>query len=886
MNGTMKNALRFAAAAAVLAAASAALFFLLRPGRESVSLQTERDCFGGIKITARVGDMSRPAELFDVYSGSAEAVCVSRGDEFILEISNLSDEAAEVVLYADPVAMGCDAPGGEDGPGGKGRLCVALGPGESFTSGCVAAGDVCLNGGASVSRGGMSVACAGDGDILAAMCSESYDAIFLMRSVNVRGDLSFGGPAALSLEGHALDIAGELLLDTRESGSFTVGTGDGGSLSAEGFYACAENCSVSVPEGCFDFEDRPGYYLSVASLNGRAVERVRPVRTQEEFDRLLDGDRLPKILSGDTVSVEFDACLPDGCEITVPVTLSVRGRVTGDGPLLIRTRESGSVTVEEGAGGRFPAELLSVDAPFCSMTFLADGAPGTREAAELFNVAEYNGYDLSPYGLGGEGSAVLTDVRAVNGDGISEASDVSFSIRGNLVLAEVPYLASDSTLDAARLRAESEGGRVSFSGSAGDSLLSGDMLCTVTDSLGKTRVYVFRARRSLCDIPAVDIRTDDGDGVASLEEYESAVISITCPDGSGYPGLEATDVNIRGRGHSTWQWPKKPYKLKFDEKTPVLGMTAAKQWTLLANYSDKSLIRNSVAMEMAGQLCNLPFAPSQIPVDVFLNGEYQGVYTLGEQIEIKEGRVEVPSRPGEADTAYLLEIGGAEEGDENGKDYFHAGELRFVKVKDPDGDELTDEQFSYIRDYMQKANDAVVSLDGYEDYIDVDSLIDWFILHEWTYNLDSSFRRSCYMVKEPGGKLVMGPPWDFDLAFGNFSRDGGRYDVWACMGSSGAYVSVNWMNHLLTDENFLSRLSKRWAEVRGPMEEHIMSYIDGLAADLQKSQELNFTVWDVWDVKAGYQPSFMVDINTYEKQIEYLKDFIHDRGEWMDSQLM
>lgn len=196
---------------------------------------------------------------------------------------------------------------------------------------------------------------------------------------------------------------------------------------------------------------------------------------------------------------------------------------------------------------------------------------------------------------------------------------------------------------------------------------------------------------------------------------------------------------------------------------------------LLANQADKSLVRNCVASVM-GRFLDFGFTPTIRPVDVYLNGEYIGVYNISEQIEVKKGRVELKQNDGD-DAGFLIEIGGKD--DDTPEDAWFSGTLsRNVVVKSPDEDEITPEQFAYIASFVKKADAAVKTRGNYEDYIDVDALIDWLILHELTCNLDSCFRRSCYMTKEPGGKLTMGPIWDFDLAFGNFVMDAGNYERW------------------------------------------------------------------------------------------------------------
>ena len=352
-----------------------------------------------------------------------------------------------------------------------------------------------------------------------------------------------------------------------------------------------------------------------------------------------------------------------------------------------------------------------------------------------------------------------------------------------------------------------------------------------------------------------------------------------------FPELRETAVNIKGRGHSTWEWDKKPYKLKFNKKVSVLGLPEAKEWVLLANYSDKSLMRNYLAMEMSRVLDNMSVNLHQYPVDVFLNGEYVGVYTLGEQIEVKTNRIEIDENYNDPNTGYLIEVGGKDDCDVLGVDYFHTETLKFVKIISPDTKEMSEEHFNYIYEYCKKAENAVINLTNYEDYIDTDSFIDWFIMYEFSFNLDGCFIRSCYLTKDKDGKLMMGPIWDFDLAFGNFSKDYNDYDHFASIGWKDGYVGVTWMNYLMQDKRFREKLRIRWDEVKDELLTTAMKTIDKTEIKLQKSQKANFSVWDILNIKAGYEPRLMIEYNSFELQIQYLRDFLTNRYEWLDENI-
>ena len=411
----------------------------------------------------------------------------------------------------------------------------------------------------------------------------------------------------------------------------------------------------------------------------------------------------------------------------------------------------------------------------------------------------------------------------------------------------------------------------------------------LTDSEGLHRKYDVVTERTVYSLPIVNIYLEDT-GVNGIDRYEYTSMTFFV-DASGAEEFSSTapvSGRIRGRGHSTWQWEKKPYRIKLDEGVPVLGLDKDKDWILLANYSDKSFLRNTVAYSMGQLLDGLDWTPTQYPVDLFINGEYRGVYTIGEHMEADDGRVDIDRDSSSADTGYLLEAGGVSSAEVGTVYYFHSAmDLAvYIVIQSPKEDAVTEEQKAYIEDYLNKAEAAIVSGAGYEEYIDVDSFVDWIIIHEITYNLDSCFRRSCYMTKDKGGKLKMGPIWDFDLAFGNYDIDSPYYSDWVTVGYGStydeAYVTINWCNYLMNDPDFRSRLRERWFEVRDRLLEEAMRCIDDYSEKIYPSQEENFKLWQIWGEKAGLQSDRNLEYETYELQIQYLREFIEMRAEWID----
>ena len=605
------------------------------------------------------------------------------------------------------------------------------------------------------------------------------------------------------------------------------------------------------------------------------IIKGREVHTFEELCALASSDSLEK---GETVRLIGDMEISQEITFTLPVSFSVEARIGCTFPISVETYESGSINVSVSEGVDTDALDIRFDAPLCDLIWQESPIyDGEESTAELINVSSYNGVDLQgKYALGGRGKLKISAFDAT----CSSGNSLSRQLLGNTVYLAVSYLISDSELKNASVQIALSDG----SSRTEPMDLTKESIYTVTDSDGNTRTYKIVTQRITYNLPVFYINIENGEEISSREEYLNASLKIDTQGSYGnFPELDTSDVLIRGRGHSSWNFDKKSYKLRFEEKTSVLGMNASKNWTLIANYVDRSLIQNHVALEMGKVLDNICYHSSQYPVDVFVNGSYRGVYTFGEQLEAKEERIGLEQDSTEPNTDYLLEVGGYDEGDIYGRDYFHAGTLKYVSIKHPDSLDLTKTQLDYLIDYVKKADQAVQELSNYEDYIDIDSLIDWVIIHELTYNLDCCFRRSCYLIKEKDGKLKMGPIWDFDLAFGSFYR----YSAgdWATLGKENGYVGITWMNYLIEDEAFMAKFKARWNEIKQPLLSRALTCVNGMGELVAPSAEMNFKVWDILGKSGPSQPSSHKKYDTYEKMVDRLRTFIQDRYDWLDKQL-
>lgn len=388
----------------------------------------------------------------------------------------------------------------------------------------------------------------------------------------------------------------------------------------------------------------------------------------------------------------------------------------------------------------------------------------------------------------------------------------------------------DSDLRNAVLSAQAENGVCWFGKSQGSTTadLTSAQSLTVKDVNGAGRTYSIITQRTEGLLPIVRITLDDGRQVSDISrtQHIEMSISIDCSNSPEYPsGLGEVSGKIRGRGNSTWKWEKKPYKIKLDEKAEVLGLAANKDWILLSNYADKSLMRDTVAYDMSRTLEHLGWVPTQYPVDLFINGEYQGVYSIGENMEVAKSRVNITEQSEGGECGYLLEVGGSDSDvDTEGVDYFHVDSdmMRYVTFKYPEPELMTDSRRAAIIDCFNAADNAIVSGGDIEEYIDVDSFCDWVIIQELTNNTDSAFR---------------------------------------------------------------SRLRQRWTEVRERLLTAAMTSIDHYAEKIYPYQQENFSVWKLWDQKPGYSSWANYNANSYDLQVQYLKDFLTKRAAWIDENI-
>lgn len=369
---------------------------------------------------------------------------------------------------------------------------------------------------------------------------------------------------------------------------------------------------------------------------------------------------------------------------------------------------------------------------------------------------------------------------------------------------------------------------------------------------------------------------------------------------NGYAGR----IGIEIRGSTSQQYPKKQYGIKTrDSKgksldVSLLGMPAENDWVLYAPYSDKTLLRDVMVYWLASGMGH--YASRWRFCELVLDDQYQGIYVLMEKIKRNKNRVNISSLK-ETDVAgdaltggYLIKIdkkgGSSHEGWYSS--YPSDGKFLYYQYEYPEADAIRPEQVQYIQAFMQSFEAMMNAPDyddpqtGYPARIDVLSWIDVLILTEFSRNVDG-YRLSAYMFKNRdsrGGRLVMGPVWDFNLAFGNANYDQGwKTDGWQLdfYNPEEVHTVPFWWKKLAADPAFLTSLRLRWQVLRGSLLQQagIEAFIDEQVELLGEAIERNFQRWPVLGVYVW--PNYYVG-NSYSDEIKYLKDWLKHRLAWLD----
>lgn len=434
-------------------------------------------------------------------------------------------------------------------------------------------------------------------------------------------------------------------------------------------------------------------------------------------------------------------------------------------------------------------------------------------------------------------------------------------------------------------------------------------------------------------LPVVYIDTN-GQAITSKTEYIDATIKVQGnSEFNSDKVLYEGKTQIRGRGNSTWSMPKKPYRLKLDKKANLLNLgegTKSKHWVLLANYSDESLMRNTLAYNLSGDM-GMPQMATEWTT-VIMNGEYAGNYQLCENVRVDEDRIDIFDWEGFAedsgetigeavfddedsiddlmtymceedmswitsgtvtyngqtynvadygievpsiDGGYILELD--EYWDEVSK--FKTNSSQPIQFKNPEFVYTNEDMMDFVQTYVQAFEDAVQSSDytaeyngedtHYSELYDFDSLVDYWLICELFFQEEIN-KKSTYMYKDIGELMKMGPIWDMDYS-ANGEGDTSSYNQWATLYFNANAQAKQWYKNLVQDPYFLVKAQERYWEIRYDQVADMLSFMDESYDYLKESGAANTAKWP-------YKQTFDQDFSNLDKWFD-------NHLAWMDTQM-
>ena len=432
------------------------------------------------------------------------------------------------------------------------------------------------------------------------------------------------------------------------------------------------------------------------------------------------------------------------------------------------------------------------------------------------------------------------------------------------------------------------------------------------------KTYTLEAKNT--GLPVVRITTPDSYTLSDIEGEEDHVdwfggSLIRIENANGTTDLDDTQMSIKGRGNVTWQYPKKPYALKFDAKTSLLKMKKDKRWILLANWRDRTLLRNDAAFWLSKR-SGLEYTINGQFVELEVDGIHRGNYYLCEQIKISDNRVKITEmKPNYTDKTggFLMEIDSYY--DELRKFLSSEFGLKYM-FKDPDVDFDSDTTYNgayawmtkYINDFERVLKTESSVRDSlYKNYLDDESAIWFMLINELTENRDF-FQpshtgtlngpndvygpHSTYLYKDSdtkGGKLVMGPVWDFDYQtfVPQSSVEQANRTGWRGFDQTGYYYY-----YLCYNPNFVKKVKGLWGVFKDgdSLKDEFTDYIEKLAAKIHPSQEFDDAMWpyigDKYRTGALSQQRDNGDYTlSFDDAIKRMTNSFEARVGWMDNKI-
>jgi hypothetical protein len=370
-------------------------------------------------------------------------------------------------------------------------------------------------------------------------------------------------------------------------------------------------------------------------------------------------------------------------------------------------------------------------------------------------------------------------------------------------------------------------------------------------------------------LPRVVIETKDYAGVRDRETEIPSRLQIY---GEKVPESEVLELTVRGRGNSSFKMPKYGMKLEFEDKVSLFGMPKSKDWALVANFGDKTHLRNYMMMRLSEWL-GATYTPKMQFVELYLNRNYMGLYLLTETVKVAKNRVNIEKN----DTTFLVEKEDIKKYD---PPYVITDDFQYIyHIKSPK--EPSEESLQLLSDHLNSFENFLThqyrySRDEILKWIDLEDYLLFYWVQEYSKNEDGNYARSVFFTWTKGEPIHFGPLWDFDLAFGNASRERNQNpEDW--------YIRAYRLNRYIMNNSLVdSAASAYWRMHRDTFYELIDS-IPVYRSIIERAVENEYRRWPVmqntenWALKDPY--------DSYDEAVEMMVDWMKKRYQWIDKEI-
>ena len=339
--------------------------------------------------------------------------------------------------------------------------------------------------------------------------------------------------------------------------------------------------------------------------------------------------------------------------------------------------------------------------------------------------------------------------------------------------------------------------------------------------------------------------------------------------GKNKPSSEILDLTIKGRGNSSFVMTKYGYKIKLAEKDSLLGMPKDKEWDLISNFRDRSLLRNYITYQLAGILGDEYFPKCEF-IELYLNRQYLGIYLLVEHVKVSKNRVDIPK----SDSSFLFEKTSATTTDgalfTSSLGYI----FKFRQPKEPseESKELLENHINDFEHFLQSK--SIYKLDSIGKWINIDDFVRYYWIQEFSKNIDGH-RRSIFITWEKDSALKMGPVWDFDLGYGSSADVKSGPEEWLIR-------KYGWDRYLFKNKDYESRVREYWKKNRSAFVATLDS-IDSMSEKLERASANEFKKWPILENDSRWP--FHEKFDSYQDAVDALKSWIEARIQWVDENI-